>query len=402
MKTNLADQFRSSEEGREAGSILRSCIHCGLCLATCPTYALLGDERDSPRGRIYLIKEVLEGQTPSQRTQLHLDRCLTCRACETTCPSGVRFGRLVDIGRRLVDERVDRTWMNAIKRWSLRRIFPYPTRLKRLLGLTEWVRPIMPTKLKSRIPQVAKTDNWPVERHARKMLVLDGCVQASVAPNINVATARVLDRVGISLISVKESGCCGAVSYHLSARDEGLAFMRRNIDVWWPYIDQGAEAIIITASGCGVMIKEYGELLEHNREYSEKAARISELALDVAELFADPTLVNQLPKINKTIAFHSPCTLQHGQQLNGRVESILTQRGISLTPVKDAHLCCGSAGTYSILQADISQQLLKNKISTLESGVPELIATANIGCLLQLQSVTQLPVKHWIEVFDGA
>jgi len=401
MKTSLTDHFRNSEEGSEAEAILRSCVHCGFCLATCPTYELLGDERDSPRGRIYLIKEMLEGQTPSQRTQLHLDRCLTCRACETTCPSGVRYGRLVDIGRRFVDERVERTWMNALKRWGLRMVFPYPTRLTRLLGLAGWVRPIIAAKFKSRIPLARKADNWPVERHARKMLVLDGCVQASVAPNINAAAARVLDRSGISLVSVKESGCCGAVSYHLSARDEGLAFMRRNIDAWWPHIEQGAEAIIITASGCGVMIKEYGELLEHDREYAEKAARISELTVDIAEVFADETLVNQLPKINKTIAFHSPCTLQHGQQLNGRVESILNQCGISLTPVQDAHLCCGSAGTYSILQADISKQLLKNKISALELGDPELIATANIGCMLQLQRATQLPVKHWIEVFDA-
>lgn len=402
MQTSITDLFRETSEGMSADQILRKCVHCGLCLATCPTYNLLGDELDSPRGRIYLIKRVLEGHTPTAKTQLHLDRCLTCRNCETSCPCGVEFGQLVDIGRKLVERQVKRSLYQRLLHWGLRKLLSYPTRIGPVVRLGQLMRPFYPAFLRRVIPARQQAGTWPSHPHRRRMLVLNGCVQPSMAPRINAAAARVLDRLGIQLFSVPEAGCCGALSYHLNAQDEGLDFMRRNIDTWWGHVEAGVEAIVMTASGCGSMVKEYGHVLHHDPKYAEKAARISELCKDLSEILGEEDLsVLELGKHrSRKIAFHSPCSLQHGQQLHGFVEKILQDLGFTMTSVPEAHLCCGSAGTYSILQKDLSQRLLKNKLDALKSGDPQIIATANIGCLLHLQTRAEMPVRHWVELLD--
>ncbi|MBY0475888.1 MAG: glycolate oxidase subunit GlcF [Nitrosomonas sp.] len=408
MQTKLADFIKNSPQGQEADAILRSCVHCGFCLATCPTYQILGDELDSPRGRIYLMKQMLEGQPVTQKTQLHLDRCLTCRACETTCPSGVRYGALVDISRGIVEKQVKRNLGSEVLRYTLRKILPNPLLFNTFFKVGQVVRPFLPQKFKRKIPvKPDPASAWPAERHARKMLILDGCVQPSLAPNINAATARVLNSLGISLIKAENAGCCGAVAFHLNAQQDGLNYMRRNIDAWWPLVEQkGIEAIVMTASGCGVTVKEYGYLLSHDPGYAEKAENISALTKDISEVLlveieSLQQLVQSRLELNQTkLSFHSPCTLQHGMKIRGVVEQILMLAGFDLTVVPNAHLCCGSAGTYSILQPELSQQLLKNKIIALESGKPDQVATANIGCLMHLQNGTSTPVKHWIELLD--
>ncbi|QOJ22720.1 MAG: glycolate oxidase subunit GlcF [Gammaproteobacteria bacterium] len=409
MQTKLADFIKNSPQGEEADAILRSCVHCGFCLATCPTYQILGDELDSPRGRIYLMKQMLEGQPVTQKTQAHLDRCLTCRACETTCPSGVRYGALVDISRGIVEKQVKRDIRAEVMRFTLRKVLPNAVLFNALFKVGQTVRPLLPESLKRKIPgKPSATKAWPGVRHARKMLVLDGCVQPAMAPNINAASACVLDHLGISLVTAENAGCCGAVAFHLNAQQEGLDYMRRNIDAWWPWVERGeAEAIVVTASGCGVTVKEYGHFLQHDAAYAEKAARISMLAKDISEvLYAELENVERLlaqqsvKAEERRLSFHSPCTLQHGMRIRGIVEKILMAAGFDLTVVPNAHLCCGSAGTYSILQPELSQQLLKNKVTALESGKPDRIATANIGCLMHLQTGTSLSVKHWIELLD--
>jgi glycolate oxidase iron-sulfur subunit len=401
MQTRMTEQVLASAEGREAEQILRACVHCGFCTATCPTYQLLGDELDSPRGRIYLIKEMLEGEQVTRKTQQHLDRCLTCRSCETTCPSGVRYGRLVDIGRGLIEQQVPRPMLQKIMRRTLRSIIPYPARLRLMLGVASFGKHLLPSSLKKKVPPLGKAQPSVRSDHARRMLVLDGCVQSVATPQTNAVLAGLLDRLGIALIAEAAAGCCGAMSYHLAAHDEGLDFMRRNVDAWWPHVEQGAEAIVVTASGCGTTVKEYGELLAHDTRYAVKAARISALARDVSEVLAAEDLTTLgAPGQGRRIAFHSPCTLQHGQQIVGKVESILLKAGYELTPVADAHLCCGSAGTYSVLEPEISRQLLNNKLDNLNAGGPEMIATANIGCQLHLATGADVPVVHWLELLQ--
>ena len=404
MQTALADFIRYTPQGIEADAILRSCVHCGFCNATCPTYQILGDELDGPRGRIYLIKEMLEGRAVSRRTLTHLDRCLSCRNCETTCPSGVQYGRLVDIGRELIEPRVERPWFERLQRWTLRKVIPYPARFAPLLRFGQMLRPIFPGSFKRKIPARRRVSGeWPATRHGRRMLVLEGCVQPAMAPNINAAAARVLDRLGIRLVVANGSGCCGAASHHTSGVTEGLDFARRNIDAWWPDIEAGAEAIVMTASGCGVHVKDYGHLLQRDSAYAEKARRVSELTRDISEILTKENLSALKPaSAGVKLAFHAPCTLQHGQKLNGVVEKILRDAGFTLTPVPDAHLCCGSAGTYSLLQPVLARRLRENKIQSLQSGRPDLMVTANIGCLAHLQSGSEKPLRHWIEVMDGA
>jgi glycolate oxidase iron-sulfur subunit len=404
MQTRLADFIRGTPEGQEADAILRKCVHCGFCTATCPTYQLLGDELDGPRGRIYLIKQVLEGARPTERTLQHLDRCLTCRACETTCPSGVHYSRLADIGRSVVERRVRRPLVQRLLRRALRTVLPYPHRFGPLLRMGQMVRPLLPAPLRAKTPRPRRAPPRPDREHGRRMLVLDGCAQPGIAPEINAHAARVLDRLGIRLQNVAGAGCCGAVSYHLNAQEEGLDFMRRNVDAWWPSVQDGAEAIVMTASGCGAMVKEYGHLLAHDAEYAERAARISELCTDLSEILAREDLDALPTPPPRRVAFHSPCTLQHGQGIRGVVEDILRRAGHQLTEVADAHLCCGSAGTYSILQPTLSHRLLNNKLQALECPVtgeePELIATANIGCLAHLDTASSRPVVHWISLLD--
>lgn len=401
MQTNINQQYLETSKGKEAESILRSCVHCGFCTATCPTYQLLGDELDGPRGRIYLIKQMLEGKGVSEKTQMHLDRCLTCRSCETTCPSGVQYGRLVEIGREITEQQVSRPIHAKLMRYALRKVVPYPKRFSGLVKIGQVFKPVMSDGMKKKMPLLPEPTARPQQTHSRKMLVLEGCAQSIATPETNSATARILDKLSIELISANKAGCCGAVSHHLSAVDEGLDFMRRNIDAWWPYVEQGAEAIVITASGCGAVVKEYGHLLKSDALYAEKAEKVSALAKDVSEILKNEGLSKlNTNTVNKKVAFHSPCTLQHGQKLSGVVESILSDVGFSLTNVMDSHLCCGSAGTYSILQPKLSKQLLENKINSLQKESPDVIATANIGCQMHMATKADIPVKHWIELID--
>ena len=400
MQTNIVERYANTDYGREAEAILRKCVHCGFCTATCPTYQLLGDELDGPRGRIYQIKEILEGATPTGSTQTHLDRCLTCRSCETTCPSGVDYGRLADIGRKIVEDEVGRPWIQTLIRKALLVVIPNRSLFGFLMRMGQLFRPLMPGSIRRKIPQRVTPSVWPKSTHARTMLVLEACAQPSATPNVNAAAARVLDRLGIQLIVAKEAGCCGAVAHHLSDHDRSYNAVKRNIDAWWPMIEQGAEAIVITASGCGVMVKEYGYLFADDPLYAEKAQRVSELAKDISEILVNEDLGGLKVRGAKTLAFHSPCTLQHGQKLNGLTESVLRELGFDLKPVADSHLCCGSAGTYSILQPDLSKRLLKNKVKALEATGAPTIATANVGCQLHLSTGANTPVKHWIELVD--
>ena len=400
MQTHLLNEFLQTPQGQTADSILRSCVHCGFCTATCPTYQLLGDELDGPRGRIYLIKQLLEGQTATKKTRQHLDRCLSCRSCETTCPSGVRYVQLLDIGREQLERMVPRGPVESIQRYMLRKVIAFPKRFLLLLKLAQSFKPLLPAPLKKKIPTLHRAHPWPEAEHQRKMLVLTGCAQQAVSPQTSSAAARVLHRLGIQLIEAPEAGCCGALSHHLSASEEARIFIRRNIDAWWPWIEQGAEAIISTASGCGVMIRDYAQLMAEDPAYAEKARRISELTRDISEVITGEDITPFIRPRPIDIAFHSPCTLQHGQKLAGVVEDILKGCGFRLCPVKDPHLCCGSAGSYSILQADISSRLLEKKLRNLTLGQPMLIATANIGCQMHLATGSDIPVIHWIELID--
>ncbi|MDO9258618.1 MAG: glycolate oxidase subunit GlcF [Polaromonas sp.] len=404
MQTHLAPEFKNTADGQAAEAILRKCVHCGFCTATCPTYQLLGDELDGPRGRIYLIKQVLEGQAPTRKTQLHLDRCLTCRNCETTCPSGVQYGHLIDIGRKLVDERVPRPASESAVRWALKEGLPSPL-FAPAMKLGQAVRGLLPAALKNKVPARQPAGVWPQREHPRKMLMLAGCVQPAMMPNVNTATARVLDAAGIQTVVAAKAGCCGAVKFHLNDQDGGKAEMRRNIDAWWPHVEAGVEAIVMNASGCGVTVKEYGYHLQDDAGYAAKAARISELTRDLSELLPElvASLRGRVVASAAPIAFHPPCTLQHGQQLRGGVEQHLGALGFDVKVAScEAHLCCGSAGTYSVLNPEIAFQLRDRKLANLGEMAPEVIVSANIGCITHLQSGTATPVRHWIEVLDEA
>ncbi len=405
MQTNLADFIKDTPEGQEADAILRKCVHCGFCTATCPTYQLLGDELDGPRGRIYLIKQVLEGKPATEKTQLHLDRCLTCRNCESTCPSGVTYGRLVDIGRGIVEKQVKRPFAQQLVRTALKEVLPRKAVFEPAMKVGQLVRPLLPEVLKNKVPEARPAGQWPTRAHARKMLLLDGCVQPAMSPNINAATARVLDKLDVELVIAPKAGCCGAIRYHMNDQEGGLDDMRRNVDAWWPYVEAGVEAIVMTASGCGVTVKEYGHLLENDPAYAAKAKRISELTKDLSEIM--PAFEKELEqklagKIAKRVTYHPPCTLQHGQQIRGKVEGVLRACGVDVKLCADSHLCCGSAGTYSVTQPELSYKLRDNKLKNLEATNPEVIVSANIGCLTHLQSGTDTPVRHWIELIDQA
>mgnify|MGYP001812789970 FL=1 len=403
MQTTLGRDILETREGRIADEILRNCVHCGFCNATCPTYQLTGDELDGPRGRIYLMKQMLEGRETAAATQQHLDRCLTCRSCETTCPSGVEYHTLLDIGRELIEQRVPRPLLQRLQRWMLRKGLTTRWLFTPALRLGQIFRPLLPPVLRRKIP--ARGKRRPAVRrgrHARQMLLLDGCVQPALAPSINDATRRVLDALGISTVIAGNAGCCGAVSFHLGATDEATDSMRRNIDAWWPHVEAGAEAIVITASGCAPMVRDYGKALADDADYAGKAARISELALDISTVIDAEPLADCLARDagGQSIAFHSPCTLQHGQGITGVVERLLQSAGYVLQPVTDSHLCCGSAGTYSILQPELSAQLRDNKLGALQAGEPAAIATANIGCLAHMSGHAEVPVRHWIELLE--
>ncbi|MFV1984294.1 MAG: glycolate oxidase subunit GlcF [Thiohalomonadales bacterium] len=398
MQTKISEYFKNIPEYKLADRILRSCVHCGFCTATCPTYQLLGNELDSPRGRIYLIKQVLEGDIITQKTQLHLDRCLTCRACETICPSSVEYGHLLDIGRKYVDTKIKRPLLDRVKRKILISILPYPKRFSLLFNLTCYFNFLLPAQLKLTRPTKFKNYKFP-NKHSRKMILLSGCVQPTLAPQINTATKQLFNKLDIDLIEIPHVNCCGAVTHHLSEEKKTITTIKTNIDKWWPFIQSGIEAIVINASGCSVMVKDYGFIMQADHVYSEKARIVSSLCKDISEILQETDLTPFKNNNNTRIAFHSPCTLQHGMKLNGLVENILKTAGYQLTTIKDKHLCCGSAGTYSILQSTISNQLAVNKINNIEADFPELIVTANIGCLHHLQNKSTLQVKHWVELF---
>ncbi|MBA4256568.1 MAG: glycolate oxidase iron-sulfur subunit [Polaromonas sp.] len=408
MQTQLAPQYQHTAEGREAEAILRNCVHCGFCTATCPTYQLLGDELDGPRGRIYLIKQVMEGATPTRKTQLHLDRCLTCRNCESTCPSGVQYGHLLDIGRKVVDEQVPRPFMEKVVRTALKEGLPSPL-FGPAMKMGQLVRDLLPASLKNKVPAKQDAGTWPTRTHTRRVLMLAGCVQPTMSPNINSATARVLDAAGIQTLVAPKAGCCGAVRFHLNDHDGGKADMRANIDAWWPHVEAGVEAIVMNASGCGVMVKDYGHVLRDDPDYAAKAQRISALTRDLSELL--PTLVPALKaQVGEalsaqagSLAYHPPCTLQHGQQLKGGVEQHMAALGFRVQTARcEAHLCCGSAGTYSVLNPQLSYTLRDRKLGHLSELQPQTIVSANISCITHLQSGTDTPVKHWVEVLDQA
>ena len=417
MQTNLAPKYAGTADGLAAEAILRKCVHCGFCTATCPTYQLLGDELDGPRGRIYLIKQVLEGATPTRKTQVHLDRCLTCRSCETTCPSGVQYAHLLDIGRKLVDAQVPRPLGERALRWALKEGIPSPL-FAPAMALGQLLRPILPAAVQAKVPVKQSAGKWPVRGHARQVLLLAGCVQPAMAPNINHATARVLDAAGIECVIAPKAGCCGAVKFHLNDQEGGMMEMRANIDAWWPYLDAhnghaGVEAILMNVSGCGATVKDYGHILRDDPAYAAKAARISALTQDLSEWL--PELSEKLrsqvsPQAAQqagALVFHPPCTLQHGQQLRGGVEGYLGALGFNIKVTGfEAHLCCGSAGTYSVLNPGLSHQLLERKLghlnTTFGAAPPDAIVSANIGCITHLQSGTAVPVRHWIEVLDLA
>ena len=412
MQTQLSPEFKGTREGQEAEAILRKCVHCGFCTATCPTYQLLGDELDGPRGRIYLIKQVLEGVAPTRKTQVHLDRCLTCRNCETTCPSGVQYGHLVEIGRKIVDERVPRPVKERLLRTALKEGLTSPL-FGPAMKLGQLARPLLPPALKNKVPAPAGkvAHQWPTREHKRKVLLLLGCVQPSMLPNINSATARVLDAAGIQTLVADGAGCCGAIRTHLGDQAGGLADMRRNINAWWPLVEGltssgRVEAIVMNASGCGATVKEYGHALAHDPAYAAMAKRISALTRDLSELL--PDLVEKLtPKLKRMkvrkLAFHPPCTLQHGQQLRGGVEQHMQALGFDVeVAASESHLCCGSAGTYSVLQPELAYQLRDRKLGHLAALAPDCIISANIGCIQHLQTGTEVLVKHWVEVVDEA
>ena len=401
MQTAISKKYKKITGIDEAEAILRSCVHCGFCMATCPSYQILQNELDGPRGRIYLIKEMLEGHKATTHTQLHLDRCLTCRSCETTCPSGVKYSRLLDIGRMLVEKNVGRGLVEKLYRWFLLTVIPNRSLLRKALVLGRAFHFVLPESLKSKIGKKPEVQTRPESVHSRKMILFEGCVQAETNPEINAATARVFDRAGITLLTSPEEGCCGAMHQHMSKQARALKLMRANIDAWWPMIESGVEAIVISASGCGVTIKEYGELLKHDKDYADKAQRISNMTRDISEVLSGMELsgFNSIGQ-GKKIAFQSPCTLQHGQMITGKVEAILESCGYQMTKVPDSHLCCGSAGTYSILQPKIANELRDNKLKALAVGKPDIIATANIGCHSHLTPAAEIPVKHWIELLD--
>lgn len=401
MKTTITDNYLGTPLGQEANRILRNCVHCGFCNATCPTYQLLGDELDGPRGRIYLIKNILEGETPTSKTQLHLDRCLTCRNCETTCPSGVEYGKLLDIGRKLTTDKVKRSIGQQLFRFSLRKFLLSPNLFSLSLSIGQLFRPLLPGTLRKNVPErIKQTADWPTSEHARKILLVEGCVQSALQPNIDKAAAIAFDHMGIQSLLMKAAGCCGAVSHHLNAETEAHAYIKSNIDTWWPLVETGTvEAICMTASGCGVMIKDYAHILAADPEYASKAEKISALYKDPCEIIITGNIKAKYSGLR--IAFHPPCTLQHGMKLNGVIEEILTSLGYELLEFDNKHLCCGSAGTYSITQKRLSTRLRNNKLAAIKSNQPEMIATANIGCQTHLQSGTDTPVKHWLELLTG-
>ena len=403
MQTSIIQSYLETDLGKRANEILRNCVHCGFCNATCPTYQLLGDELDGPRGRIYLIKQILEGQQPTEKTQLHLDRCLTCRNCETTCPSGVEYSTLIDTGRKLITEKVARSAKQRLLHFSLRKFLLSPKAFPLAIKTGQLFRPLLPRAIQQNIPATEnKNLDWPVIEHTRKVILVEGCVQKSLQPDTDKTCAIVFNRMNIQSLRINAAGCCGALSHHLNAEAEAHTYIKNNIDAWWPYIESGEiKAITMTASGCGVMIQDYAKLLANDNDYADRAAKVGALYKDPCEIIAAEIISSTgitTTKQPKRIAFHPPCTLQHGLKINGTIENLISALGHELVTFENKHLCCGSAGTYSITQKEISRQLRDNKLGAIENQQPELIVTANIGCQTHLQGGTKTPVRHWLEL----
>lgn len=391
MQTNLPNKLLATSSGQRANDILRKCVHCGFCNATCPTHQITGDELDGPRGRIYLIKEMLEGEQTTQSTMQHLDSCLTCLNCETTCPSGVKFGELAEIGKHILDDKNLRNRYGKFKRWIICKILPYPTRFTPFYLVAKWLKlSILPSQTLVK----SVTTNAQVDK---KVILLKGCVQSVAMPNINSKLESLLNQLNIGVFTHPQVDCCNAIHHHNGMPEQALENIKKTIDQWWPLVESGYEEIIMTASGCGSMVKDYGRLLQHDSNYAEKARVISAMTKDASE-FLSAYPMQKTKEESATIAFHPPCTLQHNQKITGVVEKILANAGYKVTNFKDKHLCCGSAGTYSILQADMAKQLRDNKIKHIHTSQPDIIATANIGCLLHLQQGTSTPVKHWLDL----
>ena len=411
MQTNLAKRFKESQSAEAIESILRSCVHCGFCNATCPTYQLRGDELDGPRGRIYQMKQYFEGAPANKEMQLHLDRCLTCRSCETTCPSGVNYSHLLEIGRESIEKDLPRSVSQRGLRWAITEFLNSGWIFKFSIQAAQKCRWFLPRKLTESIPMakppIAEVIDQHLTQQGRQVLMLSGCVQPALSPNTNAAAKQLLHRLGLSVIEINQNNCCGAVGMHTSQIEQGKAQARRLIDAWWPKIESGVEAIVFTASGCGVSIKDYGNIFKDEIGYAEKGQTISDLALDLSQLVARE-MADQKITIDKAsdgpnrVAFHTPCTMQHALGLKGVVEKILANAGFHVCHVVDSHLCCGSAGTYSILQPEISKKLQANKQAALTVDTPEVIATANIGCQLQIGNGSSVPVVHWVELLNKA
>ncbi len=413
METRIADRFKSFVAVQDMENVLRSCVHCGFCLATCPTYQILGDERDSPRGRIYLIKALIEGKSDGEETRFHLDRCLTCRSCETTCPSGVQYGRLLGEARQLLEDQVPRPWFQRLVRFGLKQGLSYPARFSLMMTLAQWIRPLLPKNLQQRVPQRTKK-SISIAQHSRRVMFLAGCVQPALRPGIQDAAMRLLDGLGISGMVSRQAGCCGALNHHLGDEAAALVQIRANIDAWWPAIEAGTiEAVITTASACGVEVRDYGHVLRRDQHYAEKARRVSALVSDIGEFLARELGQNEdeqrlalhslgmdLSASRGKVAFQIPCTMQHGLRSQDTVQGILRASGVELSFVDEAHLCCGSAGTYSILQPTLSNALRTRKLMHLQAGEPSVILSANLGCQLHLEQEAEVPVVHWVEWLD--
>jgi len=392
MQTKLPQSFLATDSGVEAQDILRSCVHCGFCNATCPTYQLSFDELEGPRGRIYLIKTLFEQGQADKTIQQHLDSCLTCKACETTCPSNVNYHRLLDIARPQI-EKVQRSWSERLLRFGLLKVLPIPTRFSWLLTMGQFFRPLLPKAIASKVPLARAKQHWPQQIHPRRVLLATGCVQSAAVPTTDRALAQLLDTMSISV--TRAEGCCGAMAQHLSELDRALETARSNIDRWWPELEKGVEAVVISATGCAPQLKEYGQLLAFDKHYAERARMLSSLVRDPVELLENH---DWRVKSSPRVAFHSPCSLVHALKLDHRVRALLESAGFDLVATTNDDRCCGSAGTYSLLNPEKSQQLLQQKLLDLGAEEPEVIVTANVGCQLHLESGRGEQVFHWVEL----
>jgi glycolate oxidase iron-sulfur subunit len=407
MRAQLTGPLADTIAGARAEAVIRACVHCGMCNAVCPTFQLTGDELDGPRGRIYLMKGALEGEPVGPETRLHLDRCLECRACETACPSGVEYHRLLDVGRAFVEARVGRPWRQRALRWLIRWVSVSPGRSGAALGLGRAFAWALPGALKSKLPKPPLGPSGRSPRGgeravapAARMVLLAGCVQAAAAPHFNTAARRVFAKVGVALAEAPRAGCCGAVSFHLNAPEEAKAFARRNIDAWTAELDGGADSVVVTASGCAAFIKDYPDLLADDPAYAGKARRIADLVRDPVEVLEAAPLPPATAPAEPRIAVHDPCTLRNGLKLGGRIEALLRRLGYQPQVVRDVHLCCGSAGPYALTQPAFANALRANKLAALTEAAPAVIYTANVGCWMHLAETSSVPVRHWIEAVD--